>query len=279
MQKICQIIKSFSGDIFGGYMRDKFCEVECRDIDCRLDPNLIRPCLQVLSIDFQIIELPLKPNYKSMNVYCYHVRDKTGFHYRLDILSCSFHNWHTYPCDFDTNLVAENNICLFIRPNLSMFLTYSVDVLNTTITRCKNKTFALVDLPSIDYTKNIIIILRSYDLVKRGWRMDDFYLGKYSWIFAKWSDINKHPEMLRLTTDESIHNIMSSQNECALCQEQFKDDDIVFNSCCNHNFHWNCSNDFSSGIMNWFTVKQKFSCPYCRQDAIKTKTSFITQYL
>jgi len=54
-----------------------------------------------------------------------------------------------------------------------------------------------------------------------------------------------------------IDNNLHSQNECPICLEEFKSDDVVYKLECNHNYHKSC-------LDTWF-VRQN-SCPMCKKN-------------
>jgi len=48
-------------------------------------------------------------------------------------------------------------------------------------------------------------------------------------------------------------------NECSICLENYKKDDMIIILSCNHNFHDDC-------LKGWF--KNNNSCPHCRENII-----------
>jgi len=54
-----------------------------------------------------------------------------------------------------------------------------------------------------------------------------------------------------------IDNKLHSQNECPICLEEFKSDDVVYKLECNHNYHKSC-------LDTWFVRKN--SCPMCKKN-------------
>ena len=277
MEEIIKYVKSFDGDIFGGYLRDKFANMTLpKDLDCRVDKELVKYLLSVLSINYEITENVPYQRADTMSITLVN-RNTCDQPIQLDIMCCSFINWSLYNCDFDVNLLSENNNILQIRPNIAQSLIYIPDKINHIITRAKNGYFALVALPEITFNDVVSVMLRAKSLVERGWIMDDFYLGKHSSLINRWEIIKENPYDIRKKHNDTQITNMINIHDCSLCHERFKNNDIVFNSCCNHNFHWECypegtsssSNSELSGIYHWFKVKQSFTCPYCRQDAIK----------
>lgn len=131
----------------------------------------------------------------------------------------------------------------------------SIDNLQITINRISEKKFSLID----DYDDNILDIYdKCIQLLHKDWIMDDKYLKKNSSVLFKWNNKNND---IRLYHNENERNNMNSQNVCSICSNEFKEHDIVVNTKCNHNFHWNCDN--SAGIKNWI-INYSHKCPICR---------------
>jgi hypothetical protein len=131
----------------------------------------------------------------------------------------------------------------------------SIDNLQITMNRISEKKFSLID----DYDDNILHIYdKCIQLLHKDWIMDDKYLKKNSSVLFKWNNKNNY---IRLYHNENEKNNMNAQNVCSICSNEFKEQDIVINTKCNHNFHWNCDN--SVGIKNWI-INYSHKCPICR---------------
>lgn len=281
MDDIINYIKAINGHLFGGYVRDKFAGAGYgRDIDCRINKEQLPHLINILFVGNFVHENIVGLNYRKMDVASYTLLPKSNpdLRIKVDILCCSEPKWTNYACDFDVNMLAESNDSIFIRPHFYSSLWNIPNKINHVIERCKMNKFALIALPKDDFQEKYVLLLRSKDLVERGWIMDDFYLHQNSWVFSKWSRIQSHPCEVRLSSADMPCSSMCSQTSCSLCHENFKPDDMVFNSCCNHNFHWECAvqtpsatthTSTSTGISHWFKLKQSFQCPMCRQTAVK----------
>jgi hypothetical protein len=68
--------------------------------------------------------------------------------------------------------------------------------------------------------------------------MDDAIYGDGTWIVDYWKHLQETPSQCRKSFSRTKLELMTSLNECALCNEHFVEDDIVINTKCNHNFHW-----------------------------------------
>ena len=86
-------------------------------------------------------------------------------------------------------------------------------------------------------------------------------------IFFKWSDREKlEKKNLRNLYKKDDYKKILSQDECIICSNKFKEDDIVINTSCNHNFHWKTDYNLNidcPGVSNWIT-NHKYNCPICR---------------
>lgn len=290
IDNIIKIIKAFNGDIIGGFVRDRYAGVtttylpphlqkeptaELRDLDCRIDKNMLMCFVNVMNVQYHIYERPTSPNYIRMDVVSYMVSkrdsnntDGDGRALQLDVLCCSVLNWHTYAIDFDVNLLTENINSLQIRPIICAALANIPDRFNHVMKRLRQRTFACPSLPVGNFDDILVLIMRSADLVKRRWTMDDYYMGALSWVVARWSTLRTTPTKVRTKQATHERSIMTQRKDCCLCHENFVDDDIVFNSGCNHNFHWQCGGVPGAGIHEWFSVKRGFACPCCRQETV-----------
>jgi len=160
------------------------------------------------------------------------------------------------------------------------------------INRICNKTFSLVqkDYYIKNHLENINIC---YNMVLDDYLMDDYILtemykskknickrirttGFYDKnllkntigiIFFKWSDREQlEKKKLRNLYKKEDYKKILSQDECIICSNKFKDNDIIINTSCNHNFHWktDCNlNIDCPGVSNWIT-NHKYNCPICR---------------
>lgn len=98
-------------------------------------------------------------------------------------------------------------------------------------------------------------------LLDAGWTMDDAMAGRDAWVAFGWSERDGAQRV-------DAHRVdMHAHDECPICQEKFKTEDVVVNLPCNHNFHAACENGReSSGICFWLEkgVAPRATCPCCR---------------
>lgn len=162
------------------------------------------------------------------------------------------------------------------------------------INRICNKTFSLVQKDNY-INKHLENINICYNMVLDDYLMDDYTLtnmyktkkkkykrikttGLYDKnllkntigiIFFKWSDREElEKKNLRNLYKKEDYKKILSQDECIICSNKFKDNDIIINTSCNHNFHWktDCNlNIDCPGVSNWIT-NHKYNCPICRFD-------------
>ena len=125
-----------------------------------------------------------------------------------------------------------------------------------------NKKFAFIENNNINIIENIDNAIK---LIKDSWIMDDIYINKNSIILFLWK--NRFNKNYRTTFNDKDYNNLFENNNCCICSSEFKDDDIVINTKCNHNFHWECSinNNDECGLKYWLE-KCSDNCPICRKN-------------
>ena len=97
------------------------------------------------------------------------------------------------------------------------------------------------------------------ELINNGWIMDDFYLKEKTSILFLWKNRNNN---IRTSFNDDKLKKLENFNNCIICSSDFKEGDLVINTKCNHNFHWNCDNNIS-GIKEWIS-NFSHNCPICR---------------
>lgn len=129
---------------------------------------------------------------------------------------------------------------------------------NSILNRVINKRFSFIE----NYDNNIFYNLdKCIDLIFNDWIMDDFHLLDETSVLFLWKNLNNN---IRTSYNDNDLEKMNNCNTCSICTVKFKDNDLVINTKCNHNFHWDCNN-FNSGIKNWI-LKFSHKCPICRYD-------------
>lgn len=294
MDDVINYIKAINGCIFGGYVRDKLAgmdntshPIKPQDLDCRIPKDQLSYLISILIVGNYVIENIVGENYRRMDITSYTISPRLTMRrevpvannvdvsssFKMDVLCTTDEKWHHYPCDFDVNMLVENNEALYIRPHVYSALWSVPNKIDHVMNRCKTRTFGMIAFPQDTFDDIWVLLLRSKDLVERGWTMDDYYLATGSWVFSQWKNIRHHPTKMRPNANGTNIESMKNQTVCSICHETFKDDDIVMNTCCNHNFHWEChqrhQGDNTTGIGQWFKVKQAYPCPVCRQDAVR----------
>lgn len=300
MNRVLELIFAFNGDIYGNAIFKQLggpSKHETTDtIQCRLDPHLIRPFINVLKLDFERVNenratatdpilhlLYLQPCSPHMTpVY-------------LSIIACSSKTWRKLGSDFDVNIISQNKISLYTRCETGNALPYHDINMHQLIKRVLCGRFSIWDhnpLTVYDFNqgqtysnpmKHAILMSKAVCMLNDGWWMDDMFKGPSTWVISKWikwkttymtiriPSINKQP------SNEYIQRRTQclSLNECAICKEEFKDDDIVVNLRCNHNFHVYCD-PHHHGLEAWLrqcSILEKTvqdhdgvcaTCPMCR---------------
>ena len=279
-------VKAFDGDVYGGFVRDYRIgkSLYVKDINCRLDNTVLLLFMQTLNVYFDVEEMSVEiggtfADYrKKIKVMGKHVDDNNLFYSSLvtkkpyvyvDIVIMSRVEWMRLPCDFDVNILAENAHSMFIRVPYNSLNKYS-DRLNYIKDRVENRFFSSLDDNNNKTPEQIVCsIEKAMRMIMKGWIMDDALLGNKTWVIAQWSLLNNQMRMIRKKLDKDKYDKMTSMTECAICNEEFKSSDIIINTMCSHNFHWNemCTTYISTrckGLKEW-VKRGNINCPICRQ--------------
>jgi hypothetical protein len=273
-------IKAFDGDIYGGVIRDYKISnnTYIKDINCRVDVFMFSAFLNTLHLHFDVTDYPkyykhqfiniikslqIRPKYSNIS----NTSDTNDVSVTLEIIVMTRAEWMRLPCDFDINLFAENSQSRYIRAHYNVLDKY-VDILTHVNKRIKAGQFALLEPTS---NKTASEVLRCVDkarrLVTRGWMMDDSTLMKNSWVINSWYLLQSHAQECRRSYEPKQIEQMQLSCECSVCNETFNRMDIVINTKCNHNFHWNSCTPNSSrclGLREWVRLGN-MTCPLCRE--------------
>jgi hypothetical protein len=290
-------IKAFDGDVYGGVVRDyrTVGVVYVKDINCRLDNNILHIFIQTLNLYYHVEEISfeiggtfaefrkkIKVSRKEEDIdKLLYSSNSPQLYVYLDIVLMTRIEWMRVPCDFDVNTLAENSHSMFIRVPYASLNRYS-DRLNHIVERIKDMSFCSVEDCHVKTPEQITTLVdRALRLVMRGWIMDDLLLGDKTWVIASWHILSNQLRMVRKNNNKDKYDKMISMKECAICNEEFKKTDIVINTKCNHNFHWSefcntCVNHRSysasssavsgkcKGLKEW-VKRGNITCPICRQ--------------
>lgn len=279
-------IKAFDGDIFGGTIRDYRVRgtVHIKDINCRIDHTLLHVFIQSLHPYFEVDEVVVELG-GSFADYIKKIRvtlkndnyDNRCYTY-VSIVVMPRLEWMRLPCDFDVNLLAENANSRFVRYPCLMLNRYT-DKLNHVVERIQSNTFCSLETCYNKTPEQIkTLIDTASGLVSRGWIMDDALFGDRTWVVSSWHLITNGLRMVRKGFDNHQCDKMFASKECSICNEEFKSTDILINTKCNHNFHWNefSTNSHSAasrssrqsvcckGLKEWVN-RGNITCPICRQ--------------
>jgi hypothetical protein len=271
METIVKIIKAFHGDIFGTFVRETLSDSNIIHsnipIDARIEESVFFYMMNVFAALFKVDILIVSPNQVTLTL----TNDDNSVSHKIRLWKYKFTKWSEIPYDFDVDMLATNSNALFVRPNLFLSFNIHPNKIDLLKHRIRERHFSIVALPAFP-SKNILRLMQQANqMIIDGWMMDDVYCKKSTWVTNRWSDFKSQPHTIR--TSYTAHDVdsMLSQDQCSLCQDKFLPDSIVVNTCCNHNFHWKCSEEQNSicGLVTWFVVQEKFPCPYCRQSAVR----------
>lgn len=280
-------VKAFGGDIYGSYLRDwRIRGVPAfGDLDIRINPCMLTVFTNILSMKYKLKVVTYKTVYSKTYRRCYEVCDTTNEAHnkvKLDILCCDKMDWRKWYADFDVNTLAEDAKSMFVRNPIQGV----VDMITHVKERICEQRFCTVARPLYNMKRfeihQSVKVDRAIQLLQRGWRMDDNIFGSETWVVFDWKDIDKHIAAIRTDFVKEQREQLLSRCICAICHEEFKDGDIVINTKCNHNFHWQCpksqdasgsssdsdeedTNKHGHGLKHWVLKNEKHSCPTCRE--------------
>lgn len=266
-----QNIKAFNGDIYGNILtfdeRDVINSPQTLIVHCRVDLYLFSVFIQVLNLHFDVASFPIVFNeFMGINKqYVVNPKGKRDVQVVLDVCFQTTMEWSRLPCDFDVHLLAENASSVFLKSNY-ICLDKFVDKIGFVKKRIAQKKFTLLDASLARTTEKLrLLVDRSETMIQRGWVMDDLLYGDAIWNINMWITYCMRPNACRVFHDKKKVEMLTSLNECPLCNEQFATCDIVINTKCNHNFHW-CNNR-CKGLSEW-VKRGNISCPVCRKNAL-----------
>lgn len=266
-----QNVKAFNGDIYGNILtlneHDILDASNLMTVHCRIDLFLFSVFVQVLNLHFDVQSFPLVFS-ELMGInkqYIIKLKTNPDIKVILDVCFQPSIEWSKLPCDFDVHLLAENATSIFLRANYICLDKY-VDKIGFVKKRIDQRTFTILDASMCRTTEKVkLLIDRSQNMVQRGWIMDDCLYGDAIWNVNQWLTYQMRPHACRVFHDKKALNLLTSFNECPLCNEHFNACDIVINTKCNHNFHW--CNSRCRGLSEWLK-RGNLSCPVCRKNAM-----------
>lgn len=269
LEDICLYTKACQGYIYGSVIREHSYRnsINLEEVNVRIDLHLLSTFAQVLGVTYSVVSLPLViSNYtcfsKQFVVSC---KDDSEVRIIVNVSLLAENEWHRLPSVFDVDVLAENSNKHFIRANYVQLERFP-DKLSHIKKRILDGRFALLDSSACRSSEDLTDVIHSAAcMVAQGWIMDDLVYGDSTWIVNTWKDIKTQPKECRKS--HSRHNLalMTSLNECALCHEQFADEDVVINTKCNHNFHWH--DGTCKGLCEWL-MRGNTTCPVCRKNAV-----------
>lgn len=259
------IIKIFSGDVYGSYVRDTRITGNTQNIgtiNARIDAVYSKPFLTTLHTKYIVDYVVPTKSYNGVVIRTYKISPR-GLIINftpivLDLVLMSPKLFNASFLDFDVNLVTENETSLYVR-YIPHTIKHVPDKLGFISDRIRSKCFGCLDTVYAERALQDVVSLveGAIDLTHKNWVMDDMYSSN-TWVVGTWENmLNGRNRKKRVLSHDC-------SSECALCHEQFKPTDIVFNTVCTHNYHWRCNNN--NGLYFWVNEHGQTSCPYCRSN-------------
>ena len=297
LDKLVNAVRIFKGYIYGEFVSLYYLENNIFNNDIKLDFENINIILNNYNDSICFIRL-------LQNIFeIYYEKDSNKNNYKIVIN----YNYNNKNYSEVKNLNLYNNVSkidlnyytYYLDINLLSLNLNGLEIINysnkkdvqftTILNRIIYRKFSFIDDYNCDIFNNID---KAIQLLYNGWIMDDYYLKRNSSVLFFW----KNRDMIRMHYNDKEKKMMYQDNKCSICTSDFKNDDLVINTKCNHNFHWDCNyyrdssnetdnhetdndetdndetdNDETdndempkiSGIKNWIT---NFStkCPICR---------------
>lgn len=268
-------VKAFEGDVYGPYVWQKLLqEKDVTHMDVRLNQEVFWLFHNVVSISFHIKSMTTVGLYQKLTLQPKESLARgpevsRGRWVTVTVMCGTSAMLMIKSSDFDVNCLVETGVSMFVKPMLHASSIHTFDKLRLIRERIEERRFALVGAP-LSVLDGIANLMEAEQMVKNGWIMDDLHLQDTSWIINLWKNYftRERKSNHRLYQSNNEHDQMAQQNFCSLCHDVFSEDDPVFNSCCNHNFHMRCNPSKTEGILYWFRLKNECVCPICRGQAV-----------
>jgi hypothetical protein len=262
-------VKAFNGDVYGSFVRDwkVLGEIlKTLTIQARLDPSYISVFLNLLSFKYRVM-ITKSEDFLNNNIVvtCLKISplNTNTFNFlqvTMEIVYIPKSRFHLQRCDFDVNLLSENSTSMYIYKYDIPGTIHICDKIGYVKERICKHVFCLLNKTSMVLENPLSVnklVESAHKMISNGWIMDDHLLSDDSWILSTWVNLMLQKSRKR--------RILQNGCECSLCQEDFEDNDIVLNTCCNHTFHWKCRNN-QGGIKKWVEEHENISCPICRSN-------------
>lgn len=165
---------------------------------------------------------------------------------------------------FDFKRLSSSFDMLYTRANKPGGIdTYNgklTDTVFSTLSRIHQRRFCLAMLPTHPEGP----IREAECLIECGWVMDDLIHHDMCWVVGRWAFLQPHSETTVRKSQQDSQRDMSSVSECAICLSSFRNDDMVINLSCNHNFHPTpCLTTWINHIQSK-CIHDTVNCPCCR---------------
>jgi len=241
LDKLINAVKILKGYIYGEFVSLYYLENNIFNNDIKLNFDNINIVLgnyhdsicfvRLLQNVFEIYtNNSNKHNYKIVINYNYNNKNYSetkNLNIYNNILNVDL-NYYSYYLDINLLSLNENGLNMINYKNKR-----KIDF-TTILNRIIYKKFSFID----DYCFNIYNnIDKAIELLYDGWIMDDYYLKKETSVLFFW----KNRDLVRTHYNDKEKEMMNNDNKCSICTSDFENDDLVINTKCNHNFHWDCN--------------------------------------
>lgn len=272
-------IKAFFGDIYGPfiYYWRVLGEVRNVPIKFRIDTMALPIFLNILSMKFIISDELATTQGDCPLCFSFTLKSKCNVSHEPIMLQAMLAGRKSFKfivASLDIDLLTEDDSALYVRGVNVPNMRYVIDKITLLKERICARRFCAIQRFSHNRLSNGLgggkemssVIEDSIRLINDGWTMDDHFIGEDAWVISKWGNLLDRPKSIRTRLSDMKIQKMINNDECALCQEKIKRDDLVITTSCHHTFHWECplSDKGCTGLKTWVQEHNRQACPCCR---------------
>lgn len=279
MDVITKTIFALGGDLHGDSLFMELCgcpsknvslSISCPSlIECRLESmcvpmlvNLLRTVIQPFGSKTCVSSTSVNQNQICVLVSS---KDSSDALLIIRVTPAKRLTWSQDCSFFDIELLAMSSYSIYTRMDYPELHNIPCKI-GWLLSRVIKKNFCVLDLDHDNNNPKQIAALmcRAMKMVSDGWLMDDALNGRKSWVVSQFKDISS----VRINQSPIDSELCVSQTECAICKDDFEDDDMVVNLRCNHTFHVRCKEGCCGGMESWLIEHEKGTCPMCRREVL-----------